>query len=79
MHAGMSSRGKQLAGVFAIVMVLLLPKRVECDRPGATCGHAGLGRSVCTDYSTEPFGFYLLELALERNVGFAYSHDMECR
>ncbi|HEY0193411.1 MAG TPA: hypothetical protein VGC42_19980 [Kofleriaceae bacterium] len=79
MHAGMSSRGKQLAFLFAVVMVFFLPKRIECSRPGATCGHAGLGRSVCVDYDTEPFGFYLLELALDRDVGFAYAHDAECR
>ena len=79
MHAGMSSRGKQLAFLFAVAIVFLLPKQVECDRPGASCHKPGPYHSVCTRHDTEPFGFYLLELVLDRDVGFAYAHEEDCR
>lgn len=75
----MTTRGTRLAFVFAIFLVALLPKRVECAYPGATCGHAGRWRTTCTDVDIEPLGFYLLESVLERDIGFAYSHDEECR
>jgi hypothetical protein len=75
----MSTRGTQLALVFAIVIALALPKRVECRFPGATCGHAGRWRTTCTDYEIEPLAFYLIELAVKRDVGFAYSSGEDCR
>jgi hypothetical protein len=75
----MSTRGTQFAFVFAIVIALALPKRVECRFPGATCGHAGRWRTTCTDYEIEPLAFYLIELAVKRDVGFAYSAGEDCR
>jgi hypothetical protein len=75
----MSTRGTRFAFVFAIVIALALPKRVECRFPGATCGHAGRWRTTCTDYEIEPLAFYLIELAVKRDVGFAYSAGEDCR
>ena len=75
----MSTRGTRIALAIAVVIALLLPKRVDCGYPGATCGHAGRWRTTCTDYEIEPMGFYVIELALARDVGFAYSSGEDCR
>lgn len=75
----MSTRGTRIAFVVGVVIALLLPKRVECGYPGATCGHAGRWRTTCTSFEIEPFGLYLIELAAERDVGFAYSTGDDCR
>lgn len=77
-HPSMSSRGRRLAGLIAIVVVMFLPKQVDCRFPGETCRHPGPLKSVCTSYELEPFGFYLIELVAERDVGFAYSSGDDC-
>lgn len=78
-HPSMSTRGMRITFAFAIVAALLLPKRVECGYPGATCAHAGRWGMTCTDFEIEPFGFYVLELAARRDIGFAYSAGDDCR
>jgi hypothetical protein len=75
----MSTRGTRIAFAFAIVIALALPKRVDCGFPGATCGHAGRWRTTCTDYEIEPLGFYVIELVVKRDVGFAYSVGEDCQ
>lgn len=75
----MSTRGTRIAFAFAIAVALLLPKRVECGYPGASCGRAGRWKTTCHDFEIEPLGFYLLELALGRDVGFTYSSGEDCR
>lgn len=78
-HPSMSTRGTRLTFVFAVIVAFLLPKRVECGYPGATCGHAGKWRTTCTDVEIEPIGFYVIELIAKRDVGFAYSAEEDCR
>ncbi|HEY0989974.1 MAG TPA: hypothetical protein VGD80_23050 [Kofleriaceae bacterium] len=78
-HPSMSTRGTRVAFAFAIVVAFLLPKRVECGYPGATCGHAGRWRMTCTDFEIEPLGFYVIELVVHRDVGFAYTTGEDCR
>jgi hypothetical protein len=75
----MSTRGTHVAVVIAVLIALLLPKRVECSYPGASCGHAGKWRTICSDYEVEPLGFYAIELLVHRDVGFAYSSGSDCR
>ena len=75
----MSSRGKQLAVLFAICLGFFLPKHVPCGYPGGYCPRAGALGLVCTPYEVEPIGFYLLERLLERDLGFAYSSGETCR
>lgn len=78
-HPSMSTQGTRIAFAFAVIIALLLPKRVECGYPGASCGHAGRWRTTCTDFEIEPLGVYLIELVAERNVWFAYSAGDDCR
>jgi hypothetical protein len=74
----MTSRGRRIAGVIAILAVLFLPKHVECGFPDATCRHPGPLHTVCTDYEVEPLGFYALEMVFGRDIGFAYSSGLDC-
>jgi hypothetical protein len=74
----MTSRGKQVAALIALLLAGLLPRHVECGFPGATCTRYE-ARGACRDYEVEPIAFYLLERLLERDVGFAYSTGETCR
>lgn len=67
------------AYVFGFLLAFLLPKRVDCGRPGVQCDHRGSLGLRCHEYEIEPWGFYGLEKLFDREVGFAYSHDEECR
>jgi len=78
-HPSMSTRGTRMAFALAVAIAFLLPKRVECRYPGATCSHPGRWRTTCTDYEIEPLGFYVIELVAHRDVGFAYSSGDDCR
>jgi hypothetical protein len=78
-HPSMTTRGTRMAFAIAVVIGLALPKRVECGSPGATCGHGGRGRTMCTGYEIEPLGVYLIELVAQRDVGFAYESGDDCR
>jgi hypothetical protein len=73
----MTSSGRQLAFLFAVLIAFALPKRVECGYPGAVCA-VRQGRETCTPYEIEPWGFYLLENLLSRDVGFAYTSGDDC-
>ena len=77
----MTSRGKQLAVVFGLLLGLAFPKRVDCGYPGAKgkCTHPGTFGRTCTDYEVEPLAFYLIEKLSGGDFGFAYTSDEECR
>jgi len=75
----MTSSGMRWAFLFGALLALSLPKRVPCGVPNAECTRQGQWRTMCTPYELEPFGFYLLELALQRDIGFAYSTGEDCR
>jgi hypothetical protein len=76
---GMTSRGKQIAALIALSLLLFMPKHVECGYPGGTCTRDGPFRMVCRGWEVEPLGFYLIELLAERDIGFAYSSGEDCR
>jgi hypothetical protein len=78
----MTTRGTRLAMLFGLVLAFLLPKHVECGYPDASCGRVqqyGRYRELCQSYEVEPWGFYMIELVVHRDVGFAYSSDEDCR
>jgi len=76
---GMSSRAKQVTALIAVLLALLLPKHVDCGYPGGECTRAGTFRRHCRAYELEPIGFYMIELLLERDFGFAYSTGETCQ
>ena len=77
---GMTASGKRWAALFGLVLAFMLPKRVPCGYPdGAPCQRPGALGALCTPHEIEPFGFYLLEAWLDRDVGFAYSAGQDCR
>ena len=76
----MTSSGRRWAFLIGALIAFALPKKVECGFPGAgTCSHAGPRGALCTPYEVEPWGFYLVELVANRDIGFAYSTDEDCR
>lgn len=77
-HPSMTSNGRRIALVVAVIVLFLLPKRVECGYPGAVCGRAGVLQQLCKTYELEPLGFFLLESVAERDIGFAYTTGEEC-
>jgi len=75
----MTTSGRRWAGIIGILVALALPKRVECGYPDNTCARLNSLHHQCIAYEVEPFGFYLLELAFHRDIGFAYTSDEDCR
>lgn len=74
----MTSSGRRIAFFIGVAIAFMLPKRVDCEFPGATsCGRV-VDHRWCTPYELEPFGFYLIEHLASRNVGFAYSRGDGC-
>jgi hypothetical protein len=83
----MTTRGTRWALAVAVLIALALPVRVDCGSAGGSGGRcsraaaapSGSRRTSCTDYEIEPLGFYLIERLVQRDVGFAYSRDTDCR
>jgi hypothetical protein len=75
---GMTTRGKRIAAMFAVMIAFFLPKNVECGYPGGACGRIGMFKQVCKAYELEPLGFFLIEKLAERDVGFAYKSGEDC-
>ena len=78
-HPSMTSRGKRIALVVALIILFFLPKHVECGFPDAQCGHSEILHQYCKYYEVEPVGFWLLEKAAGKDVGFAYSSGEACK
>jgi hypothetical protein len=77
-HPSMTSRGRRIAAVIAILGVLALPKHVDCGYPGGECKRTNALRRTCTAYELEPFGFFLIESLVGSDIGFAYSSGEKC-
>jgi hypothetical protein len=75
---GMTTRGKRITALIAVIIAFLLPMHAPCGYPGGECGHHGAFKQVCKEYELEPLGFYLIEKVLERDVGFAYRSGEDC-
>lgn len=78
-HPSMTSRGKRIAGVLALMILFFLPKHVPCGYPDGQCGHQGVLRLQCKPYEVEPLGLFALEKLAKRDIGFAYSSGEDCR
>jgi hypothetical protein len=76
---GMTSRAKQITALLAILLVLFLPKQVDCGYPGGECARPASGRRMCRAYDVEPIGLFLLEWVAGRDLGFAYSRGETCQ
>jgi hypothetical protein len=74
----MTSRGRRIAFFIAVGVAMALPKREPCRFPGDECSQVTHAARLCNSFETEPFGVYLIEYGLERDLGIAYSHDLEC-
>ena len=73
----MTTRGIRIAIAVAVLIVMLLPKRSPCRYPGEDCSVVVKGR-VCTTTEVEPFGAFLLERLLHRDLGLTYSESGDC-
>ncbi len=78
-HPSMTSRGKLITGVVALIALLLLPMKVPCGYPGGKCGRKGEFGLLCKPYELEPLGLYLIEKLVDGDVGFAYRKGEDCR
>ena len=78
-HPSMTSRGKRLAGIIAVLILFFLPKHVECGYPDGRCGTSGMFHQVCKSYEVEPLGLFAIEKLTHQNVGFAYARGETCR
>lgn len=76
-HPSMTTRGTRIAFAVAVLLVLLLPKRSKCHYPDEDCSQV-INRQICTTEEMEPFGVYLIERVLHRDVGIAYSERRAC-
>jgi hypothetical protein len=74
----MTTRGRVIAALIGITIAFMLPKRIECDLGSTGCKRMG-SKPGCAFYEVEPFGFYLLELLVRTDVGFAYEQSDTCR
>ncbi|MEZ4364057.1 MAG: hypothetical protein R3B48_28045 [Kofleriaceae bacterium] len=76
--APLSTRAMRWAYLTALVVAFFLPKKLDCSFPGQSCApYTSLGLR-CTRQDLEPWGFYLLERAFDRDIGFAYAHYETC-
>ena len=64
----MTFTGRRIAFVIAILLVCLLPKRVELGR-----------HDFCTRYKLVPLSIYGIESAFNTNTGIGYSSGEDCR
>lgn len=78
-HPSMTSRGKRIASVIALIVLFFLPKHVECGYPDAECGHDEIMHQYCKYYEVEPVGFWVIEHVAHQDIGFAYSSGETCK
>jgi hypothetical protein len=78
MGGKMTTRGRQTAFLFGVVLALSLPKQVPCEIPGAKCEVRDAGGRSCQPTDVEPFGIFLVEWLLRRDLPIAYSHRLDC-
>lgn len=73
----MTTRGRQTAALFGVIVALALPKDVPCGVPGRSC-EVMRDHVLCTPTETEPLGVYAIEWIVRRDLGIAYSRQLDC-
>lgn len=73
----MTTRGRQTAFLFGVALALALPKEVPCEVPGRRC-EVIVDGLACQPVDVEPFGVFLAEWLLGRDLPIAYSHRVDC-
>jgi len=69
----MTSNGRRIAFVVALVVAAALPKRVDRGH------HAGSWKgTTCTSYELVPLAIYGVESALSTRTGVAYTSGDDC-
>jgi len=79
MGGKMTTSGRRSAFTFGVLLALSLPKQVPCEIPGATCEIRDGERRSCTPTDVEPFGVFLVEWLVRRDLPIAYSTRLDCR
>lgn len=74
----MTTAGRRSAALFGVALALALPKRVPCEIPGDTCEVRDADGRACQPTDVEPFGVFLVEWLLRRDLPIAYSHRLDC-
>ena len=73
----MTTRGRQTAALFGVLVAIALPKQVPCEIPGDTC-EVIRDHRACQPTDVEPLGVYAIEWILHRDLPIAYSHRVQC-
>jgi hypothetical protein len=74
----MTTRGRQSAFAFGVLLALALPKQVPCEVPGRTCDVTTRDGHGCQRTDVEPLGVYAVEWILHRDLPVAYSTRVDC-
>ena len=77
-HPSMSTRGTRLAFAGAVLVACLLPRSLPCTYPNEPCGALRADGRLCKESEVEPFGVYLLEYLVGRDLGLRYSSATAC-
>ncbi len=77
-HPKMTFHGRRIAFLLAVVGAFALPKDQPCSFPGQACEQVERGRELCTPHELEPFGIFLLESVVRRDLWLRYSTSWEC-
>ena len=74
----MSTRARRTAAFVGIAVGLALPIRVPCGIPARQCYDVQVDDRLCTPTDVEPFGVYLAEWLVRRDLAIAYSSEPDC-
>lgn len=74
----MTTNGRRNAALFGIAIALALPKQVPCEVPGRSCEIYRPHGQICRSVDVEPFGVFLIEWAMGRDLPIAYSQRIDC-
>lgn len=74
----MTTSGRRTAFLFGVLLALSLPKQVPCEVPGRRCEVRDADDRACQPTDVEPFGVFLVEWLVRRDLPIAYSTRLDC-